>query len=57
MKNSDDLKVARTRLAEDLEMSFESKRSTLRTSFRFWAWVTRETMLPFSEVGKSETVV
>ena len=30
MINSDDLKVALTRLAEDLEMSFESKRSTLK---------------------------
>lgn len=55
--NSDDLKVALTRLAEDLEMSFESKRSTLRTSFRFLAWGTRGTMVPFSEVDKSETGV
>lgn len=55
--NSDDLNVALTRLAEDLEMSFESKRSTLRTSFRFLAWGTRGTMVPFSEVDKSETGV
>lgn len=55
--NSDDLKVALTRRAEDLKMSFESNKSTLRTSFRFWAWGTRGTMVPFSEVAKSETGV
>lgn len=34
--NFDVLKVAQTRLAEGLQMAFESKRSTSRTPFRFW---------------------
>ena len=38
MVDSDNLKVALTRLAEGLEMAFKNKKSTSRTPFRFGAW-------------------
>ena len=37
MVDSDNLKVALTRLAEGLEMAFKNKKSTSRTPFRFGA--------------------